>query len=475
MPLEEDIEQCSRGDLKHMVLRLIRQLDEQERRLNAQAVRIEEQAKRIAELEARLNEPPKNSGNSSVPPSQGFKANKKKTDEQGKAERSGPRQGSVGRKGYCRPLSDNPDKVVRVMAKACTCCGHVFEEGDHKPHHAYDKVDIPEVKPHVTRVEVYEGVCPCCAHTSAPQAAPEGLEEGSPFSRNIMALAVYLRFTHAISYERLVRLFRDLFSLSISEGGLNALLQRTKPCFDKQVEAILARLRKSRVIYSDETSVRIDGVNWWNWVFQNDAIVLHVIRRSRGTGVVEDILDGHKPALWVSDLYGPQQGHAEKWQVCLAHQLRNCQFAIEAGDTVFAPRMKHLFLRAFVIAKRRHVLTEAARRSYKTRLEHQLDAILALPTEHKDARRLLKRYKKHRWSLFTFLDYPEVAPDNNSSERALRPTATYRKVTGGFRSTWGADLYAAVRSTVGTATKSGQNPFAAIKSALGFSIAYAGG
>ena len=290
-----------------------------------------------------------------------------------------------------------------------------------------------------------------------------------------MALAIYLRFTHAISYERLVRLFRDLFSLSISEGGLNALLQRAKPCFDKQTEAILARLRKSRVIYSDETSVRIDGVNWWNWVFQNDDIVLHVIRRSRGIGVVEDVLDGHKPALWVSDLYGAQQGHAEKWQVCLTIPLRNCQFAIEAGDTVFAPRMKRLFLRAFVIAKRRHTMAETARKAYKTRIEHQLDAILDLPVEHKDARRLLKRYKKHRWSLFTFLDYPEIAPDNNSSERALRPTATYRKVTGGFRSTWGADLYAAVRSTTGTAAKSGQNPFAAIKSALGFSTAYAGG
>ena len=55
---------------------------------------------------------------------------------------------------------------------------------------------------------------------------------------------------------------------------------------------------------------------------------------------------------------------------------------------------------------------------------------------------------------FVFLDHAEVAPDNNGSERALRPTATYRKVTGGFRSTWGADLYAAVRNTVSTARQS---------------------
>jgi hypothetical protein len=47
-----------------------------------------------------------------------------------------------------------------------------------------------------------------------------------------------------------------------------------------------------------------------------------------------------------------------------------------------------------------------------------------------------------------FWDHPEIAPDNNSSERAPRHTAAYRKVTGGFRSAWCADLYATVRSTV---------------------------
>jgi transposase len=28
----------------------------------------------------------------------------------------------------------------------------------------------------------------------------------------------------------------------------------------------------------------------------------------------------------------------------VAHQLRDCQYAIEAGDTIFAPRMKALLL-----------------------------------------------------------------------------------------------------------------------------------
>ena len=73
-----------------------------------------------------------------------------------------------------------------------------------------------------------------------------------------------------------------------------------------------------------------------------------------------------------------------------------------------------------------------------------------------------KRYGKVRNSLFTFLEHPDAPPDNNGSERELRPTATYRKVTGGFRSTWGADLFAAVRSVVGTAARRGCYAYQAI-------------
>ena len=71
-----------------------------------------------------------------------------------------------------------------------------------------------------------------------------------------------------------------------------------------------------------------------------------------------------------------------------------------------------------------------------------------------------------RDSLFTFLDHPELAADNNSSERELRPTATYRKVTGGFRSNWGADLFAAVRSVIGTAARHGSDAYQAIRDTL---------
>jgi transposase len=415
---------------------------------------------RVAALEAKLNEPSKNPDNSSLPPSKGQKPNKPE-----KTKRVGPRPGSIGRQGGGRPLASDPDETVTAKPAACAHCQTALTDADQVLHGRYDKIDLPVVRPLVTRVERYAGHCPCCGGVTLA-AIPAGLEDGSPFSVNIMALALYLRFTHAISYRRLSQLFLHLYALQISEGALDAMLQRAKPCFDSEVMAILARLRRSRIVASDETSVRIDGCTYWNWVFQNDRVVIHVVRNSRAASVVTETMAGHRPSIWVSDLYGAQQGHADLWQVCLAHQLRDCKYAIEAGDTIFAPQMKALLLRAVVLARRRKTLAESTRRSHLRRLDHALNAIMVLAPTNPHGKRLRKRYGKVRSHLFTFLEHPDAPPDNNGSERELRPTATYRKVTGGFRSKWGADLFAGVRSVVGTAARQGKNAYQAICAVL---------
>lgn len=434
--------------------------DEKDALILALWAQVQALTERVLALEAKLGKPPKTPDNSSVPPSKGQKPNRPD-----KARRLGPRKGSLGRDGGGRALSADPDDMVVAKPARCGHCQAAFTDADQTHEARYDKIDLPRVRPVVTRVERYAGRCRCCGATTLA-AVPEGMEPGSPFSPDIVALAMYLRFVHAVSYQRLSRLLLDLFALRISEGALDAAFRRGKPRFDADIAAILARLRRARVIYSDETGVRIDGHGCWNWVFQNADVVIHVVRRSRGADVVAEVLGGHRPALWVSDLYGAQQGHAEHWQVCLAHQLRDCQYAIDAGDAVFAPRMKALLLRAVVLARRHRDLADSTRRQYRRRLDHDLDAIMALAPAHRDARRLRKRYGKVRDHLFTFLDHPEVAADNNSSERELRPTATYRKVTGGFRSNWGADLFAAVRSVIGTAARHGSDAYQAIRNTL---------
>jgi transposase len=293
-----------------------------------------------------------------------------------------------------------------------------------------------------------------------------GFEPGSPFGPRVAALAVYLRYSHAIGYQRLAKLFDDLYGLRISEGALANLLRRVKPNFETQVAAILARLRHSRIVCSDETGARVKGRNAWEWVFQNDDLSVHVIRNSRAKAVAEAVMGGHKPAIWVSDLYGGQRGHGQAWQICLAHQLRDCQYAIEAGDEIFAPPMKKLLLRACALARRRHRLKYTTLKCYAADLERRLDKVMARQPTNKHGKRLRKRYGKDRDSLFTFMTEPGVPPTNNGPERDIRPSTIFRKVTNGFRSQWGADLYAAVRSTLNTGRKQGLSAFRAIEATL---------
>jgi transposase len=416
---------------------------------------------RLAELEAKLQDPVKDARNSSVPPSQTRKANTPTRPPQGTR-----REASVGRAGGGRPLHPAPDQVIIAKAKVCPHCGERVSEAGQSLQTVYDKIELPPVKPIVTRVEQYGGRCAGCGQ---PYVAPvpAGMEPGPPFGASVQSLATYLRYTHAISYERLAALLSQVFGLDISEGGLANLFQRVKGRLDHRVTEILTRLRSSRLICSDETSARVNGQQQWEWVFQNAEVCLHVIRPSRGQGVIHAILGTHRPTIWVSDLYSAQQNHpAEDWQVCLAHQVRDCQFAIDAGDAMFAPRMKAMFLRAFAIHKRRDTLAASTLYQYRCDLQRRVHRCLALQPTNSHGRRLQKRYAKIQDHLFLFLEDGSIPPTNNSSEQAIRRSTVFRKVTNGFRSAWGRDLFAAVRSVVNTGKRQGLSAFQSIQRAL---------
>jgi transposase len=417
---------------------------------------VETLSRRVAELEARLGEPPKGSGNSSVPPSRDRKANRPRRPPRGLR-----REASVGRAGGGRALHPDPDAVVIAKLTSCPHCATPMAAADQDLVERYDKIELPPVKPVVTRVERHGGTCRCCgARVVAP--VPSEYEPGSPFGARIAALAVYLRYAQAISYQRLSRLFADVYGLDISEGALANLFARVKPRFDDRVATILERLRRSRLIASDETGARVNGRNEWEWVFQNDAVCLHVIRPSRSRAVVAEVLAGHRPQVWVSDLYAAQQGHAEQWQVCLAHQLRDCAFAMEAGDAILAPRIKQIVLRICAICRRADRLADGTLRQYRADLDRRLDAALALQPTNRHGIRLRRRFAKCRDNLLTCITDRTVPPTNNASERDIRPSTIFRKVTNGFRSTWGRDLYAGVRSVLNTARRQKKSAFLAI-------------
>jgi transposase len=196
---------------------------------------------------------------------------------------------------------------------------------------------------------------------------------------------------------------------------------------------------------------------WWEWVFVGTLAVLHVIRPSRGKAVVQALFGTIQPMVWVSDMLGSQRGHGVEWQVCLAHLLRDARYAVACGDVAFSAAFKRLLLRAIAIGRRRDTLKDTTLKQYHADLDRRLDRIMAavpIPGSSpgtSPGRKLRKRIAANRGHLFVFVTNRCVPYTNNVSERNLRPSVIFRKVTNGFRCEWGAETYAAFRSVVSTA------------------------
>src|SRR5213593_1084582 len=136
----------------------------------AQAAQIEELTRRVAELEAKLGGPPKTPDNSSIPPWQGRKPSR--------AERRAAKK-RKGRPGVFRALAPNPDRIIESVAERCPHCEHTLTAADQSGFHAYDHVELPPIRPVITRIHRHRGICPSCRRGfSAPP--PAGMSPGSP-------------------------------------------------------------------------------------------------------------------------------------------------------------------------------------------------------------------------------------------------------------------------------------------------------
>ena len=160
---------------------------------------------------------------------------------------------------------------------------------------------------------------------------------------------------------------------------------------------------------------------------------------SRAKRVLEDFLGEHRPDFWISDRYGGQKGFASSGhQFCLAHLIRDAQYAVDAGDTGFAPGFLALLKRACRLGAIRDRLSDRQLAAYHRKFVKKLSELLQRPPTHPEGAKLQTAIAKGRGNLFLFVTNRALEPTNNGSERALRPCVTFRKVTGGFRTAWGA-------------------------------------
>lgn len=69
---------------------------------------------------------------------------------------------------------------------------------------------------------------------------------------------------------------------------------------------------------------------------------------------------------------------------------------------------------------------------------------------------------KNEQYIFTFLEHPEVPHHNNASEGAIRILKVKTKVSGGFRTSKGADEFACFHSIAETAKRNNISKFKAL-------------
>jgi hypothetical protein len=273
-------------------------------------------AQRVAELEAKLGGPPKTPANSSVPPAQGQKP-------QGGGRRRERRR--KRRPGVARALDADPTRALEIRAACCPHCRRDLAAAAQAPARVYDHIEIPPIRPEVTRVTLMGGVCPHCARRFQG-APPAEMAPGSPFGANLRALALHLRFRQGIGFQRLAGLFQDVLGVKIGEGAFVNMVRAGAIPFAAQRARLLERLRTSPVLASDETGLRVAGQNHWLWVLHPGDAAVFRAAPTRGKRVLEDLLGEHRPDYWISDRYGGQKGFAEKGhQFCLAHLIRDAR------------------------------------------------------------------------------------------------------------------------------------------------------
>ena len=431
----------------------------------AQAQQIEALKKENEALRLKLQKnqkPPTNSSNSSQPPSRDQKSN---LPAKRKRHRHGP---PLGHEKHEREFVAEPDHIVEVKPQGCEHCQSDLSQAEHELVDVNQITEVPQAHAEVIEVRQYKALCPSCGLEQVGQP-PAGLDMNRTFGVRLESLVVYYRQEQHMSYVRTQAALQCLNGVELSQGGIDQIMQRAGRAALKQVGAIQTEIQQSAVVYSDETGSRVDGGNWWQWVFGSSRAVLHVIRFNRSEDVIRDVMAGHHAEVWVSDCLPAQlKAPAIERQICMAHQIRNLQALIDRYPKYSWPReMQALFRSAIHLHHQRGQLSPPQFLAQVRKTERRCNQLLKRSLRRPEAAILLRRYRKYRDSLFVFLHRTDVEPTNNFSERNLRPSVIHRKVIGCFRSGWGARTYAALASVIDTAALKGTSPFIAIQNLFG--------
>ena len=424
---------------------------------NARIKELEDDSDEEDDSSGSSGKPEKNSGNSSIPPTQESIAARELRRTKSLRKPSGkPSGGQPGHKGSTLQSVSTPDRIVKHEPAYCKCCGRSLDGVRYRKIRKTQVIDIKFVV-ETSEEQYYEKVCECgCVNNcDAPNCRIK-------YGDNIRALVTYLNVVQCIPFKRIAELISDLSGRKISEGTIQNILKENSAKSDAAYEEIRKKLALSPVVGADETGAAVGKELHWNWIFQNDALTYVFQMKSRGMEAIDSRFpDGLPNSTLVTDRYHSYfKMNVKEHQVCLAHLLRNAEYLNELDTKQdWSRRFIHLITHSISL-RRTGNITQRKIKVLKTKMKKLLgESLTHLDEEFEKFKKGILKVKDY---LFTFLSNPNVPYDNNASERGVRKIKIKQKVSGGFRTDGGADDFAKLHSITETAMKNGNSKFNAI-------------
>lgn len=386
---------------------------------------VSKQQKRIDELEKRLAA----YENAHTPSS-------RKIFKQKPRQSNGKRGRHEGFKGSTR-IIPKPDKQVEKKFDDCPNC-----KGELEFLYKESKIieNIPEPQPIVVTEFISNHYhCNNCGYVIA---TPEDCPEKGRFGFNTLAQCSIMKFEERLPLRKIRDSIKRNYISDITPATIGSMIKIVSGKLEPEHGKIIDKIRISPFVHADETSITINGIRYWIWIFVATTAVLCIIRKSRGKKVVEEILGDYK-GIVICDGWRAYLGFGFIIQRCWAHLLREAR---DLDNKRTYNRLQSLFLES----TSGFLTREAA--------EERLKRIIS--GKHKDQKTvsLLQKIRNGFNHWFTFLTYG-VEPTNNAAEQAIREHVIIRRIIGCLRSLKGARVHEVIMSCFATWKMQGLNLF----------------
>ena len=378
--------------------------------------------------------------------------------------------GQQGHEGHTLAKSKNPDDIKEHKVKICPHCGCPIP--DDAEQICYKSVQVIEISGPLqpcstTEHKYYTTVCPHCRQSLKPASAT-GDCKTVMYGHVLQTMVVYLSSVQLIPYNRIAEIMRDIYMIpTFSDGTVKNLLAKNQQKATPVYDSILNYIEKAGNGGMDETGVYIGGKLSWFWCLQCPRFCYVFADESRGLlalenhGIIKHLVD----LILCTDRHSTYfklnvRGH----QVCLVHLLRNLQYLCDLNKNQHWSSDVQNLLREAIHASHTNPPGTIDIKKFKKRLRQLLEQDLSSfeVSKNMDFQTLQNGLIRCEQYIFTFLDHPEVPHHNNASEGAIRVLKVKTKVSGGFRTSSGADEFACFHSIAETAKRNKISKFKAL-------------